>query len=49
MDINITQNEPDINGYFIASEYEFSGKKKNINILNNWNDEIKLSRGYYIY
>lgn len=37
-------------GDFSASEYAFSGKNKrnNINILNNWHDEIKLSRTDFI-
>jgi hypothetical protein len=37
-------------GDFSASEYVFSGKNKrnNINILNNWTDEIKLSRSDFI-
>lgn len=37
-------------GDFSASEYAFSGKNKrnNINILNNWTDEIKFSRNDFI-
>jgi hypothetical protein len=37
-------------GDFSASEYIFSNKNKrnNINILNNWTDEIKLSRNDFI-
>lgn len=37
-------------GYFSASEYAYSGKNKrnNINILNNWSDEINLSRSDFI-
>lgn len=37
-------------GDFSASEYAFSGKNKrdNINTLNNWTDEIKLSRSDFI-
>jgi hypothetical protein len=37
-------------GDFSASEYAFSGKNKrnSINTLNNWTDEIKLSRSDFI-
>lgn len=37
-------------GDFTANEYAFSGKNKRnfINILNNWTDEIKLSRSDFI-
>ena len=37
-------------GDFSASEYAFSGKNKrdSINILNNWTDEIKLNRSFFI-
>ena len=37
-------------GDFSASEYAFSGKNKrnSINNLNDWNDEIKLSRSDFI-
>jgi hypothetical protein len=37
-------------GDFSASEYVFSkqNKRHNINVLNNWTDEIKLSRSEFI-
>jgi hypothetical protein len=35
-------------GDFSASEYLFSKKRSNINVLNNWTDDIKLNRSEFI-
>lgn len=35
-------------GDFSASEYAYSKNRTNINILNDWNDNIKLSRNEFI-
>ena len=48
-EMKISSNKTTL-GDFSASEYAFSGKNKrnNINKLNNWTDEIKLSRNNFI-